>query len=67
MRTYYCVEMGAASYPVGEIYVKTRPFSDPLTNRAALRVRASSKTEAEEIARNRLESACEEALRNESN
>ncbi len=66
-RTYYCVEMGVASYPVNEIRVQTRPPSDPLTRQLCQRVRAASVREAEEIARDRLsterEAACREQLR----
>ncbi len=66
MRTYYCLEMGVSSYPVNEIHVQTRPFADPLTNRSCLRIRAASKSEAEEKAWRKLtderEAACREQL-----
>ncbi len=45
MRTYYCVEE-MPSYPVNTILVQTRPFANP--GARCIRVRASSKHEAEE-------------------
>lgn len=51
VRTYYVVEMGAASYPAGDLRVYTRRPSDPDTARHAIRVRAISAAEAEQSAR----------------
>jgi hypothetical protein len=53
-RTYYCVEMGCASYPVNEIHAQSRPFADPQTQARCHRVRAESKDEAAELVRDRL-------------
>lgn len=63
-RTYYAVEMGAASYPVHELHVQAKPFLDPTTNAHAYRVRAESIAEATQIFQERLNeeryAACQE-------
>lgn len=65
-RTYYCVEMGQASYPVNEIHVQTRPYADPKTNASCVRVRAESAAEAAELVGEKLSAerhaACVEQL-----
>jgi hypothetical protein len=62
MRTYYCVEMGVASYPVNEIRAYTRQPTDPLTRKLCLRIRANSIREAAKIAHNRLMDERHEAI-----
>ncbi len=61
-RTYYCIEMGWASYPVNEVRAQTRPFADPQTNALAFRVRAESKAEAVRWVVDRLTTEREEAI-----
>lgn len=62
MRTYYVVEMGCPSYPVNELFVQNRPFSDPQTQRRCSKVRAASRNEAAELVSEKLTKEREDAL-----
>jgi len=63
MRTYYCIEMGCPSFPPNEILVLDRPPVDLQVRQRCERVRAATRTEAEELARRRLYDERLEALK----
>ena len=63
MRTYYCVEIDGARYPVGAIEVRERPSSDPYTRSHSFLTRAASRKEAAEKVREELNREREQAMR----